>query len=40
MENRLAKLKIDDGTNEEQVKDKQQEIEQECVSCYYFTYFL
>ena len=34
MENRLAKLKIDDGTNEDQLKDKQQEIEQECVSDY------
>lgn len=32
MENRLAKLKLDDSANEEQLKDKQQEIEQESVS--------
>ncbi|XP_037960738.1 E3 ubiquitin-protein ligase CHIP [Teleopsis dalmanni] len=30
MENRLAKLKIDDTTSEDQLKEKQQEIEQEC----------
>lgn len=30
MENRLAKLKLDENTNEEQLKDKQQELEQEC----------
>lgn len=32
MENRLAKLKLDESTNEDQLKEKQQEIEQECVS--------
>lgn len=32
MENRLAKLKLDETTNEDMLKDKQQEIEQESVS--------
>lgn len=32
MENRLAQLKLNDNLHEDQLKDKQQEIEQECVS--------
>lgn len=31
MENRLASLKLNENLNEEHLKDKQQEIEQECV---------
>jgi len=32
MESRLANLQLNESTHEEQLKDKQQEIEQECVS--------
>lgn len=32
MENRIAKLKIDDTKNEENIKTEAAEIEQECVS--------
>lgn len=32
MENRLANLKLNENVNEDHLKDKQQEIEQECVS--------
>lgn len=40
MENRLAKLKLDDSTSEDQLKEKQQEIEQECVSNLFYTHFI
>lgn len=40
MENRLAKLKLDESTNEDQLKEKQQEIEQECVSSVRTSYML
>lgn len=36
MENRLAKLKLDDTLNEDSVKDKTMEIERECVSSVMF----
>lgn len=32
MENRLANLKLNENVNEDHLKEKQQEIEQECVS--------
>jgi len=38
MENRLASLKLNENLNEEHLKDKQQEIEQESVSCFINTY--
>lgn len=37
MENRLAHLKLNESLHEEQLKDKQQEIEQECVSTRFYT---
>lgn len=39
MENRIAKLKLDDNTNEDIKKEKSSEIEQESVSKLLFVYF-
>lgn len=38
MENRIAKLKLDDSVNEENAKDNAAELELECVSLRLFSF--
>lgn len=35
MERNLSRLKIDDNFNDHEIKEKQQEIEQQCVSTFF-----